>query len=214
MDVKFSTRNVRLSDRFEEYATEKVQKAVLQSSRNHELEVKVSREKDRYSSNSSSDRVELTIRSKDGVIRAEAEASDKYSAFDIALGRLSERVRRVRDRHKISRSGKHRPTSMHQATKEAFAGLDISPADASLLGVDTGVVQTITEDEHDQYADSPVIIRDKVFDAQPMTVDDALYQMELVGHDFYLFVDAKTDRPSVVYRRKGWDYGVIALNIS
>src|SRR5678816_1149059 len=59
---------------------------------------------------------------------------------------------------------------------------------------------------------SPVVIRKKVFAAVPMTVDDALYYMELVGHDFYLFVDAETDRPSVVYRRKGWDYGVIALD--
>ena len=45
-----------------------------------------------------------------------------------------------------------------------------------------------------------------------MTVDDALYFMELVGHDFYLFVDAETGRPSVVYRRKGWDYGLIGLD--
>ena len=60
---------------------------------------------------------------------------------------------------------------------------------------------------------SPVVIRKKVFAATPMTVDDALYRMELVGHDFYLFIDAETDRPSVVYRRKGWDYGVIGLDV-
>jgi hypothetical protein len=45
-----------------------------------------------------------------------------------------------------------------------------------------------------------------------MTVDEAVDRMELVGHPFFLFVDAKTDRPSVVYRRKGWDYGVIGLD--
>jgi hypothetical protein len=45
-----------------------------------------------------------------------------------------------------------------------------------------------------------------------MTVDDALYFMELVGHDFYLFVDSDTGRPSVVYRRKGWDYGLIGID--
>jgi hypothetical protein len=56
------------------------------------------------------------------------------------------------------------------------------------------------------------VIRKKVFAAAPMSVDDALYQMELVGHDFYLFVDDETHRPSVVYRRKGWDYGVIGLD--
>src|SRR5690606_17521335 len=66
------------------------------------------------------------------------------------------------------------------------------------------------EEEEEEY--SPVVIRKKVFAASPMTVDDALYNMELVGHDFYLFIDAETHRPSVVYRRKGWDYGVIGLD--
>lgn len=69
------------------------------------------------------------------------------------------------------------------------------------------------ENEPAGYEDySPVVIRRKVFSSQPMTVDDALYYMELVGHDFYLFIDAETERPSVVYRRKGWDYGVIAID--
>jgi hypothetical protein len=58
---------------------------------------------------------------------------------------------------------------------------------------------------------SPVVIRRKVFPSSHMTVEDALDHMELVGHDFFLFIDAATDRPTVVYRRKGWDYGVIAL---
>ena len=46
-----------------------------------------------------------------------------------------------------------------------------------------------------------------------MTLDQALYEMELVGHDFYLFVDQDTQRPAVVYRRRGYDYGVIALDV-
>jgi hypothetical protein len=60
--------------------------------------------------------------------------------------------------------------------------------------------------------DSPVVIREKVHRAAPMTVDDALYEMELVGHDFFLFVDAHSGRPSVAYRRRGWTYGVIELD--
>ena len=58
---------------------------------------------------------------------------------------------------------------------------------------------------------SPVVIRHKVFPAERMTKEDAVDRMELVGHDFFLFIDAATDRPSVVYRRTGWDYGVIGL---
>jgi ribosomal subunit interface protein len=59
---------------------------------------------------------------------------------------------------------------------------------------------------------SPVIIREKKHPAKPMSIDDALYQMELVGHDFFLFVDAESGNPKVVYRRKGWSYGVIELD--
>jgi hypothetical protein len=70
--------------------------------------------------------------------------------------------------------------------------------------------ETVTVDTgEDDYC--PVVIRKKVFASVPMSVDDALYYMELVGHDFYLFIDDETGRPSVVYRRKGWDYGVISL---
>src|SRR5690606_9919672 len=201
-----------LSDRFQDYTTEKAQKAILQNGKDYDLEIKITRQKDRRSQGSSSDRVELTLDGKGGVIRSEAEASDKYSAFDVALGRLLERVRRTRDRLKISRTGKHRPTSLQEASMAAFAQLDIVPADARLLNGDTDAIDVVQE-EHDQYEDSPVIIRKKVFPQSRITVDDALYQMELVGHDFYLFVDAETDRPSVVYRRKGWDYGVISLDL-
>jgi hypothetical protein len=55
------------------------------------------------------------------------------------------------------------------------------------------------------------VIRRKEFAVNPMSVDDALYQMELVGHPFFLFLDSDTGKPSVVYSRKGWNYGVITL---
>ena len=74
------------------------------------------------------------------------------------------------------------------------------------------------EDEHgDRWAvaapEGPMVIREKVHEAAPMSLDQALYEMELVGHDFYLFVDAATGRPSVVYRRRAYDYGVIRLEL-
>jgi hypothetical protein len=60
--------------------------------------------------------------------------------------------------------------------------------------------------------DSPVVIRQKVHRTVPMSVDEALYEMELVGHPFYLFIDAATNQPCVVYHRHGWTYGVIRLD--
>jgi hypothetical protein len=61
--------------------------------------------------------------------------------------------------------------------------------------------------------EGPMVVREKIHRAKPMTLDQALYEMELVGHDFYLFVDADSSAPSVVYRRRGYDYGVIKLEM-
>ena len=61
---------------------------------------------------------------------------------------------------------------------------------------------------------SPVVIRRKQFPSKRMTTRQAVDQMELVGHPFYLFVDAETDQCAVVYRRKGYDYGVISLDVT
>ena len=163
----------------------------------------------------SDDRVEITLIGPGPLVRAESTAADKYAAFDLAIGRLLERVRRAKDRQKIHR-GQHRPTSLREAATADFSGVGVTPAAAETLDqVRTGAV-TVVGDEapadelEEEYC--PVVIREKVFASTPMSVDDALYYMELVGHDFYLFIDAETERPSVVYRRKGWDYGVIGLD--
>jgi ribosomal subunit interface protein len=163
------------------------------------------------------DRVELTLVGKGPVVRAEADGSDKYAAFDVALGRLLERIRRAKDRRKVHR-GQRRPTSLREATDAGFAEMGVQAAGVEVLEqVRTGSIPVVTETnevEAEEEAYNPVVIRRKVFPSTPMTVDDALYYMELVGHDFYLFTDSETGRPSVVYRRKGWDYGLIGLDVN
>ncbi|MGO4785032.1 ribosome hibernation-promoting factor, HPF/YfiA family [Cryobacterium sp. W22_MBD10_FK3] len=216
METNIVGRNLGITDRFREYATEKAEKIAGLADKALALEIKVSRHTEK-SGAAGNDRVELTLIGKGPVVRAEAEGGDKYAAFDIALGRLLERVRRAKDRRKVHRGGAHRPTSLHDASSSGFAVIDIVPADGETLErVRTGAIQVVSDeaDETDEAEEvySPVVIRRKVFSAAPMTVDDALYFMELVGHDFYLFQDAESHRPSVVYRRKGWDYGVIELD--
>jgi len=215
MEISINGRNVDITDRFRSYATEKAEKILNLADNALAFEVKVSRHNEKNGS-SGDDRVELTLIGPGPLVRAESNGSDKYVALDLALDKLVERLRRAKDRHKVHR-GQHRPTSLREATAGGFSGTDLRPADAAVMEkVRTGAIDVIedgaTEDEEADW--SPVVIRKKVFAQEPMTVDDALYHMELVGHDFYLFMDAETDRPSVVYRRKGWDYGVIGLDDS
>ena len=216
METNIVGRNLGITDRFREYATEKAEKVAGLADKALALEIKLSRHREKNGA-TGNDRVELTLIGKGPIVRAEADGSDKYAAFDVALGRLLERVRRAKDRQKLHRGGAHRPISLHDAASVDFSVVDIKPADAEVLErVRTGAIPVVTsetpavEEPEDVY--NPVVIRRKVFAAAPMTVDDALYFMELVGHDFYLFQDAETKRPSVVYRRKGWDYGVIELD--
>jgi ribosomal subunit interface protein len=223
METNIVGRNLGITDRFRSYASEKAEKVAGLADKALVLEVKLSRNREKGAA-TGNDRVELTLIGKGPIVRAEADGSDKYAAFDVALGRLLERVRRAKDRQKLHRGGAHRPTSLHDAASVDFSVVDITPADAETLDeVRTGVIRVIRPSEAEAAAAAaeepdevytPVVIRRKVFSAAPMTVDDALYFMELVGHDFYLFQDSETNRPSVVYRRKGWDYGVIALDES
>ncbi|TXN28774.1 ribosome hibernation-promoting factor, HPF/YfiA family [Lacisediminihabitans profunda] len=214
MDISITGRNVGITDRFRAYASEKAEKIAHLADKALAFEIRVSRHNEKLSS-STDDRVELTLIGPGPLVRAESTGPDKYVAFDLAIDKLVERLRRAKDRHKVHR-GQHRPTSLREASANGFSVTDIRPADPAVMEkVRTGAIPTVESAEEVAEVEpewSPVVIRKKVFAAVPMTVDDALYYMELVGHDFYLFIDSETGRPSVVYRRKGWDYGVIALD--
>ena len=187
------------------------------------------------------ERVELTILSRGPTIRAEAAADDRFAALDRALARLEERLRRSADRRKEARHGgmpagripaprpagtgppglatsrrgrrrqpvgpgrarafgqRHGP---RPAAGPEWAG---APAADDGLPADDGFVPIQME------GDGPVVVREKFHAAAPVSVDQALLQMELVGHDFYLFRDEQCGLPSVVYRRHGYQYGLIRL---
>jgi ribosomal subunit interface protein len=209
MDITITGRGVEIPDRFEDYATEKSEKVAHLADKALALEIRVIRHHETGGS-TGDDRVELTLIGPGPVVRAEAAASDKYAAFDLALDKLLERIRQAKDRKKIHR-GARRPESLGEATSNGrVAGL--VPASTALLeAVATGEIPVqATEGEEPEW--SPVVIRHKVFPAARMTQEDAVDHMELVGHDFFLFIDAVTDNHSVVYRRKGWHYGVISLD--
>ena len=209
METTITGRNLGVTDRFREYATEKAAKVDHLVEKAIAFEIKVSRHHETRGS-SGDDRVELTLIGPGPLVRAESSGSDKYVAFDLAMAKLIERIRQSKDRRKVHR-GKHRPVSLREASADGFSVIDITPASPDVIEkVSTGSIPVQAE-EGAEAEYSPVVIRQKVFPSTHMTVTDAVDHMELVGHDFFLFIDAETDRPSVVYRRKGWDYGVISL---
>ena len=209
MEVKITARNLTVSDRFREYVSDRTHKVEQLAHKVQALDIKVTRH-DHSRNSGPEDQVELTVFEPGHVIRAEAHAGDKFAAFDIALGKLSERLRRASDRRKVHH-GHHGSIGTSELTAHDFAELDIRPADSDVLLGKTAPASEAAPEAPDM-GESPVVIRRKEFEATPMTVDDALYHMELIGHDFYLFQDSETGKPSVVYRRKGWNYGVITLN--
>lgn len=209
MKLKIVARHIEITDRFRNYVAEKLQKVENLSDKALELDVTVSRHHGGKGL-VGGDRVELTLVGRGPLIRAESDGEDKYAAFDLALGRLLERLRRAKDKRKVHRGGGHHLTSLHEASADGFRGLDVKPVTADVLGLAPAQSAVTSADE--EY--TPILIRQKVFAASPMSLDDALYNMEAVGHDFYLFIDEESGRPSVVYRRKGWHYGVISLDES
>jgi len=218
MDITLIGRNVGITDRFREYALEKSDRVTHLAERALALEIRLCRHHETNGGSRGDDRVELTLISPGPIVRAEAGGADKYAAYDAALAKLLEQIRRAKDRRKVHRGHGKRLTSLREASASEFASLDVRPADGDAMRwASTGPEPLPTEAaddapaEHDEY--TPIEIRRKVFEVTPMTVDDALYRMELVGHDFYLYMDSETHRPSVVYRRKGWSYGVLELDV-
>jgi len=174
------------------------------------IDVELTRERNpRLADNA--ERIELTLRGKGPVVRAEASAADRYGALDLAVSKLQERLRRARDRRKDRRKAGPGETPV-----VAEAGPSGQPAPAAEQPAPevkgNGAPRRTGEATEIQLGDSPVVVRQKLHDATPMSIDQALYEMELVGHPFYLFVDEETMQPCVVYHRHGWTYGVIRLN--
>lgn len=214
MDITLATHGISIPDRFRDYVSEKSDRVLSLAERAQVFQVKVSRENSSRGG-ASDDVVELTVIGKGPVIRAESKNPDKYVAFDQALDHLIERLRRAKDKRMVHH-GRHRSESLSELSAKGFSDIDVTPASVEVLrSVATGSIPTVTEDEFDGGApesSSPVVIRRKVFEPHVLTPEEAVDQMELVGHDFYLFVDKESTRPSVVYRRKGWNYGVISLS--
>ncbi len=200
MDIVVKGRNTEVADRFRSHVAEKLAKIEKLDPKVISVDVECSQEKNPRLADQR-ERIEITIRSRGPVMRAEANAPDSYAALDLAMTKLEARLRKAHDRRKVHHGAKT-PVSVAAATAALDNG---SRASAESDAGDA--------DSRGFAGDGPMFVREKVHQATPILLDQALYEMELVGHDFYLFVDAETAQPSVVYRRRAYDYGVIRLAV-
>ena len=205
MDIVLKSRNVDLTERFRSHVEEKLTRLEKHDHRVIRVEVEVHKERNPRQQDRAI-KVELTAFSKGPVIRAEAAAVDKMAALDLAFDRMAAQMRRAADRRRVHR-GRHTPVSVGQA----MAGIEPEPNGTRPDTEDASAGRPEHIAPITVMGDGPLVVREKTHTAAPMTLDQALYEMELVGHDFFLFIDKETERPSVVYRRRGYDYGVISL---
>jgi len=198
-EVVVKGRNVEVPDHFRLYVSEKLARLERFDRSIYLFDVELDHEKNRRQ-RKNCQHVEITARGRGPVARGEACADSFYAALESAVSKLENRLRRSKDRRKIH-YGDKTPLSLAEATalNHLVEQQPVSaPAEEEIPALD----------DHEPGR----IVRTKEHTATPMTVDDALYEMELVGHDFFLFHDKESDKPTVVYRRHAYDYGLIRLS--
>lgn len=205
VQVSITGRNVEVPDHFAERVNAKLAKIARLDPTLNFFHVELQHEPNPRRADNS-DKIQITATGKGHIARAEAKEDSFYAALETALSRMERSLRKVKARRQISRSGHRAPLGVAETSAAAFEAAQ--KADSA---------ETVGKYDVDPYADLVAeqlpgqVVRTKEHPAVPMTVDDALSEMELVGHDFYLFVNEETGRPSVVYRRHAYDYGLISL---
>ncbi|GAA4549516.1 ribosome hibernation-promoting factor, HPF/YfiA family [Pseudonocardia xishanensis] len=212
MEIVVTGRNVEVPEHFRVHVEEKLARLERYDHKIVGMEVELFHEPNRRQSKSCQ-RVEITGRGRGPVARAEACAQDFYAALDCAISKLESRLRRSHDRRRLNdrrsrvMAGRGGPAAVavleHELEEQRLEHLIPEP-------------RAHTEHLHTEQDEPPDdlpgrIVRRKMHSDEPISIDEALSRMELVGHDFYLFADAECGTPSVVYRRRGYDYGVIRL---
>jgi ribosomal subunit interface protein len=204
LEIVVRGRHIDVSSRFREQAEDKLTKTERFGIPIHRIDVELSKENNPRLADRAYE-VELTCRGKGPVVRAEAFAADKYSALDMAAGRLEERLRRAHDKAKFSKGRAARKVATAENERIAEVQDDAGAQE---------FVDSYHGDSDEVFAEGPVVVRDKTHPTRPMSIEQAVTEMELVGHDFFLFEDVNSGGPAVVYRRRGYDYGLIRIDPS
>jgi ribosomal subunit interface protein len=233
VDIIFKARHTEVLERFRTHAAAKLVRIEKLDSKAIRVDVEVLEEHNPRLSDQK-ERVELTLISRGPKIRAEAAAEDRFAALDMALAKLESRLRRACDRRK-DRHGTHAAVRLGDlpetdlASDAELPAIRLGAGGGLLAGHGAADAMSTMADAADraessapaaadpedletvEEGESPLVVREKFHAAVAMSLDQALFEMEMVGHDFFLFTDAAVGLPSVVYRRRGYQYGVIRL---
>ena len=202
MEIVVRGRNVEVPEHYRQHVEDKVGQLERFDAKLSRIDVELFHEKNPRQS-AHCQRVEITLRGKGPVVRAEATGPDFYAALDLACAKLDNRLRRAADRRRVHH-GRRTPASVRMADNTA------ADLGAGALDLDRQLAEGPHVTDLDEHLPGRVV-REKHHPATPMTVDQALHEMELVGHDFFMFQCADTGQPTVVYRRHAYDYGLIRL---
>jgi len=197
MDIVVVGRHTKVSEEFQAKVVEKLRRIETVDPTAVRIDVHVIHERNPKIA-MERERVELTVHGHRPVVRAEAATDDRFTALDIAVDRVIERLRKRHDKFAHRHKGR---IGLGKLAAEASGPESVERWE----GAPDEATREIAIDG------TPIAIRSKTHTAPPMTVSDAIDRMEMVGHDFFLFFDSDSGLPSVVYRRRGWTYGVVHL---
>jgi ribosomal subunit interface protein len=208
MDIAIVGRHTKVTEQMRARIEDRIAKLAVLAPRATRADVHVCHERN-PKIGADRERVEITLHGRN-VMRSEASAVDREAALELAVARLTEQLRRMHERKAHRHQGKPglravpvmAPAPMGDDAQERVQDVQ------SWEGAPEGSTREVPIDG------TPIVIRSKTHEAAPMTVPEAIDQMELVGHDFFMFHDIDSDLPSAVYRRRGWTYGVLHLEAS
>jgi ribosome hibernation promoting factor len=197
MEVQIKTKNVRLTEPLQEYIQRRLQKLEKVNERVIDAKLEVRAERNRTGGEQHV--AQLTIATKDAILRAEEKNYDLHTAIDLAVDRMTRQIRRFHDKRVFSR---RRVKQMAQL--DSAEPMSLSP-DGQLLS---------TEPTEDDEIPVEALVRRKRFKIQPMSEDEAIEQMELLGHDFFVFFNPDVAQINVLYRRRDGQYGLIQPDLA
>lgn len=202
--VTITGRNVEVPEHFQERVSEKLAKIERLDPTLTFFHVELQHEPNPRRE-SEAERLQITATGKGHIARAEAKEDSFYAALETALGKMERSLRKVKVRRENVKSGHRAQKGTGEIAAEMVAEAEAQAKQAKEDRYIDPYAETVEDVRPGQ------IVRFKEHPATPMSVDDALSEMELVGHDFFLFVNEETNKPSVVYRRHAYDYGLISL---